>query len=476
MVYSHKLTNIDDILSNDTPILNEAYVGKSETLLEIENKIGELRKGLKITSSVNTSKTMLEINRLFEKQFGMEVFALEMIKTTQPNAYTWSIGMHTHINSNNMRDYVVGNPNTGYKYKDGNKLCVVVSISYGLLGDGKYSNSEILSIILHEIGHNFADCLHNKLALENAEMVEAYNRYLIAYTILLTVILAVTLACSFIPGKALIVDAIIGAILEKIIKEDVASTKELLKLNMDFLNRMHKINQKFEHKQRISSFIFGKYNEVNDLVNDMTDALSRTSSFSVDALEDYKKSEAKNKNKYRDSLSRQNEVFADKFTAVYGYGIDLANALNILSDVTGQRSYQIANRMGDRAKKINEIYTESLFDINDYDEHPNELQIISGNLHTLEKEFAKDDIDPRVREELTYQISEIKKIVDDMCNASTKTANISKKKAEYFKKLKDQDKTDPTSKVLEDYIDTILDDALKEAKKKDTERYNKLKK
>ena len=73
----------------NTQVVNEAYVGKTPTLEEIEKKIGELRENIKFSDNLNRSDKITEINRLFEKQFGMDIFALKVLQTKYIDAYTY---------------------------------------------------------------------------------------------------------------------------------------------------------------------------------------------------------------------------------------------------------------------------------------------------------------------------------------------------------------------------------------------------
>ena len=52
-------------------VINEAYVGKTETLLEIEDAVNKIRSNCKKFTDMNKSKEVQRLNRLFEKQFGM---------------------------------------------------------------------------------------------------------------------------------------------------------------------------------------------------------------------------------------------------------------------------------------------------------------------------------------------------------------------------------------------------------------------
>ncbi len=84
--------------------LSEAYVGKSATLLEMEKQIGVIReRALRKFTDINKSPEVLAFNRLMEKQFGMECYALFIDQSSTMNAYTqvvntnFDIALHNNI-------------------------------------------------------------------------------------------------------------------------------------------------------------------------------------------------------------------------------------------------------------------------------------------------------------------------------------------------------------------------------------------
>ena len=61
-------------------VVNEAYIEKTPILLEIEKQIGKIRAIYDSRyKDINNSPEVVELNRLFEKQFGMDIFALHLI-------------------------------------------------------------------------------------------------------------------------------------------------------------------------------------------------------------------------------------------------------------------------------------------------------------------------------------------------------------------------------------------------------------
>ena len=177
-IYDHKVIHLDKIKSD---LLNEAYIGKTPLLIEVEKKIHEYRskKDLSIYNCSSTSKEILDINRLIEKQFGMEIFALKILPTEAIDAYNLPVSCRFDMEKENMRDYVEGNIKTGYRFRKNNGLCCIVCLSYGFMVDKRYTDAQIVACILHEIGHNFGDCLYDELRVYNKAIIKEYKASLI---------------------------------------------------------------------------------------------------------------------------------------------------------------------------------------------------------------------------------------------------------------------------------------------------------
>ena len=149
----------------NTQVVNEAYVGKTPTLEEIEKKIGELRENIKFSDNLNRSDQITEINRLFEKQFGMDIFALKVLQTKYIDAYTYSLSTRLDYAEKyaSLADMITADMKNGFRFKPGNDAAVVVCISYEFLHNKLWTDAEIMAILLHEIGHNFSGSLYNDI-------------------------------------------------------------------------------------------------------------------------------------------------------------------------------------------------------------------------------------------------------------------------------------------------------------------------
>ena len=168
------------IRDNLIQIMNEAYIGKNENFLEMEKLLGLIRSNLDYKKDLNRSENVQKFNRLMEKQFGCKVFALRIEKANVINAYTEVLNLRFDItNKIDMRKAVIANQSDGYRFKEPNNFCIVCTVYSGLLGYEELSNAEVLAIILHEIGHNFADGIYGFINVQNSLSMAWYKRLLL---------------------------------------------------------------------------------------------------------------------------------------------------------------------------------------------------------------------------------------------------------------------------------------------------------
>lgn len=438
--YDHKVIHLD------YNSLNEAYIGKTPILYDIEKKIHEFRfnKNLTIYNCSSTSKEILEINRLFEKQFGMDIFALKILPTESIDAYNLPIACRFDMGNKNMKSYVTGNPKYGYKFKPGNDLCVVVSISYGIMKDSRFTDGQVLACILHEIGHNFGDCLYDELRVYNKNLMREYN-------------------------ASLMLDIFMRAILSMMALP--LAPYELFKIKGDLDDRyennnkhLHKREQK-NHKRkpgsgRVAAYFAGLKGSLKDKIDLKSIVKARTTQDYIDAINIQKQYITdETKESVRNNPDRKGEVIADKFASIYGYGVEFSELLMNFDNISGSREYKAARRMKPGRKDLNDEFEKAMFDINDFDCHPAGIQRMNSLIKTLKAELSKEDIDPKVKDELNYQIEQIENNIDKMTDASKKIYAIDKAQAIYLDYLKNN-APDAIAIEIENNIDEMLDKEL----------------
>lgn len=169
-------------------IFNEAYFGKTKNLLEIEKLIQSLRNkygtGKDVGTltigfgSVESDPDWKKIQDLFCDEFGFTSCYMTLMRTVQPNAYTYPISIETNKASTALKDIVVKKNGVGIRYSKKCTAHFYVCVASSLLFDERYTPGECVAIILHEVGHNFQHLAYNHLGrIQNA----LYIFYLMLY-------------------------------------------------------------------------------------------------------------------------------------------------------------------------------------------------------------------------------------------------------------------------------------------------------
>lgn len=150
-----------DESKNNYEIVLERYVGKSPKLIKIENEIDKVIKMVKkghysfinktrgklSAKELNESKENKNIERMFKEFFKLKDFSLTWIYTPEPNAMTPCKTFQV------LDKHYKVDKTTGHDYNDNLKIYVLAHT--GMITHANLNAAEIMSIILHEIGHNF---------------------------------------------------------------------------------------------------------------------------------------------------------------------------------------------------------------------------------------------------------------------------------------------------------------------------------
>ena len=316
-----------------------------------------------------------------------------------------------------LRKYVEASRENGFKFKPGNNFCITMCIYRGVLQDTRYTDAEVVALLLHELGHNFADAIDNKIRLNNIDIMKAY----------LSVIILDAL-CSL--GISLIFEG-----------------PYLITLNNKY--RLDKNKNKSENK--LQGFIKGVSTGINDFLNNISTVLYKINPANRVILKLNKILYGTNaaKQAARNSLDRRNEVIADKFAGVYGYGPELSTALLKLDASKSKADEFIENKIPG-GKKINQKWFELTKDLNDFDCHPNTIQRIYEEIKLLEDELNQAKIDPKMKKVIKDQLDQLYAIVKDACDAA-KADPDNKAQALYYAFINDKC-PDAISKKIEQEI------------------------
>ncbi len=401
--------------------IDEAFIGKTDTLLQVEEQFNIMKKTLKRGQDLNSRPEVQKLNRLIEKQFGMDIFSLRIDASNVVNAYTEIIATKFDIGlENDIRKLVEGSQDSGYRFKKNNHLCIVTTIYLGLILKENMSGEELTGVLLHELGHNFADALDDKIRLANKKITKNYYNYLI--------------------WRA---STIFGRKYKKELEKNTskAASKE---------------SEKESRKNVLRGWIRGlaaiKYN-FNSFCGEVLGRLASAGYSKVEVTNNEKKNKGKEAS---ESADRRNEVFADKFCAVYGYANAQARALYKI-DTNESKAYKFIDKI---SKSINDNFEQLIQNYYLYDEHPQTIQRVNAMMNTLKAELAKEDLDPTVKKVLEDQLNQMNEFIKEITVA---TKNDTEREAvrKAFYKTVNENAPDAMAKALEDEIEKALDEGLK---------------
>lgn len=146
--------------------LDEAFVPKSKGMKEMEKCLHEIRTPYLVDynslqfyikrirsadDAIQDNPNLIKFCKLMEKEFVFESMSLVILRSDEMNALTLPVSKSVDkFKEQKMLD------STGMRYLKEAKVNITVMISDSLLFNDKFTDAEILSILLHEIGHNFS--------------------------------------------------------------------------------------------------------------------------------------------------------------------------------------------------------------------------------------------------------------------------------------------------------------------------------
>lgn len=433
MIYGEKFLK-HNILSESVQLVNEAYFGKTEALLELEKAIHNLRAVYDIKKNYTSTPELKAIEDAFKKQFGMDYFSFNIIPQNTVNAYTYPIGSRFDIIKNkDLSKLVVADNNNGFRFKPNNGFVIVTCIYTGLLMHPDVTDAEIVAIMLHEIGHNFADIISNDVKLANEEY----------YKIWWLIILLDAISSLFTTLPKDIVDTIENR------NEYQRHKKEKEKLKSPLSGFLQYISGSIKDTKTNAKIVF--YRIRNAFLGWM---------FKMDSTKD--KSKKSYPIEIKTSANRQGEVIADKFASIYGYGPDIASALSKM-DLYKLPSDEFLKKFpfGEAMLIQNAKMSQDYFK---YDPHPHFVQRCNTMIKALEFELNKKDLDPELKSIIKDQIKDLENIKQQFMTIEKNDDEVDKIIKTYAIVVDDK-YPEATTEKLEMQINKTIDDICNGKKK-----------
>lgn len=413
---------IDSFDNINEKFIDEAYFGKTEAMLELEKAIGDLRKDYSFKKNYVATPEIKRIENAVIKQFNMEYFSFNIIPQNICNAFTYTIGKRFDIIiTDKLSKMIIADQQNGYRYRDGNGLVIVTCIYGGVLANPKITDAEIVAILLHEIGHNFSQAISNDIKIA--------NRWMLYYWILIVIMRAIT-------SK--------GTSLFKDIPFTISNN-----------NIYQNVKKRLEMPHgRIYAWMDNVAGSINDFTFNLDRFCTKILRWSILSLFTSEEKLLAGKEKsfdYRNNIKknagRQDEVIADKFAAIYGYGPEQFSVLTKLTaetypadDVIRQLPY------GEVILRYNKINSLDMFK---KDVHPNNIQRLNTMEEALNFELQKKNLDPEMRKIIKSQVKEMEWLRSEYLRIS---------------------KNDNDMMIIQKTYDAVVNDKMPEATTKELEK------
>lgn len=155
-------------LSKEMQVYDEAYFGKTKEFKQMEECIQKLKDeyqdSLLHLGNIENNSNWQKLRKLLEDKFGFYSLSLILKRDSLPNACTYPVSC-TIDGAAQMSKYAV--VDKGLKYNKNCKCCTLVYVTDTLFFNEKLTSAEVLSVLLHEIGHNFDEVCYKHLCAFN---------------------------------------------------------------------------------------------------------------------------------------------------------------------------------------------------------------------------------------------------------------------------------------------------------------------
>jgi Zn-dependent protease with chaperone function len=445
-----ELNEIDDSLyefaevsSKKSNALNEAYFGKTKEILECQSLLGAIRQkysGSAYNIKINTDPLLLEFNEKIANIFGLYCYELYIQAGLTYNAYTMPISYAIDYNPKKA----LANKN-GFKYDKAAKYSVMTVIYQGLMFSDKFTDAEIMAILLHEMGHNFSSVVDGD--------IRTMNMALIIYSLLVDIKHILNNLIHLTPAMA-----------PMAIKNVLFDIDTYIRKN---IKPLYYINGIFDD---ISAIIGDIVNNISGVIDFATFGTLRAGLKILDALRGQILSLIVMSYKYKD------EKIADSISTAYGYSQDLQSALYKMEQ----------NEGGIITKKVLKDIpligaVQGVLEIPSYaivyalDEHPVFIERSNSSIKLLERELSKSNLDPKMRKVIENDLDQLKKKQKELLDSGKGLKDNMYAKKIYWSWLLGNFDGDIKHNIFDsDYVTDKLDSSYNRAQERNTE-INKVK-
>lgn len=373
-------------------LLNEVYFGETKEIRKMQNLLSIIRKKCiddSVFPQINSCDEIQEFNRLGEDAFGFKVFCFSIMQTPVENAFALPIS--STFKGIEHKKYFAPTT-TGMKYKKEANYCALLFITSGLFTNIKYSDREIMAILLHEIGHNFS---------ANFNEITNIQQSLAPVTILLE---AISHVLAFETDK-LSGDLTAMALSTNTIRTLYAEIDKFINTRLKVLGMTRDSMIKFcQIIKNFNKFIYktlGKYEIVKlaKEANIISKQIKKVITGSLKLLNPV--------NLILPLTKYDNEKLADNFPTMYGYGEDIGTAVTKLELYDKDERTALFDKIPIVMQIVNILQVPASISGMIFDCHPRAMERMLDQLYYLQRELDKQNLDPKMRKEISSQVKNI---------------------------------------------------------------------
>ena len=284
-------------------VVKEAYFGKSSTLEQAENIIGEIMRVIRLNPSGDYTNHPLnkKLEMLFEKQFGVKNMYIIWDRTPISKPSEFSLCSSDILFNSH---YIIQKDNRNGFYDKNHVHVAYIRLSVNLITSINFTPEEIMALMLHNLGTNFDGSIYSR------------------FKILLGYVNAVFGALYSLMVGTMLGDAMMAVkpIIAEIISIMMISTNPGHKLLAKLNQLLEKLIDKVPVLKKIS-LVFGKIENVLYKIGEIgldVYKIFRIPFFIISAPI----------SQLFSLFGRKELEFADSFAASYGYGAAMASVIN----------------------------------------------------------------------------------------------------------------------------------------------------
>lgn len=445
------------LISKMVPV-QEAYIGKTQNLIECEIELGKIIKRMKVpfekvgkrivdAPAINKSKENKKICELLKKEFGFKEFYLHWDGDDTVNGCTWTEGVI--LRGEKKLPTLPLKQGQGKYYDHSHEYICVVNIYGGLIDEGANAE-ELMAVILHEIGHNFT-----------CTPVVTVARYLEPFWIPLSLYMgfkqiktakdrwkdfkdsglpvfifnADQTECEMNPTfQEFLKKAASGLFrFQKYVRTGLKDLDNFISSNQSLQEMIKYLNEFDQYVLDNKNKIMAHWDEYVRRVKEFQEAKKKNpDAFLWAGLADiginivsaiFNGQLTAIKNLFDSTSGYSDEVFADSFATAYGYG---PATVSFQAKMGKMRTRSRFLSKKNKYSTYNQ-YVFILLDLQSMltDPHPMDITRIKNQINKLERDLNDDRTPPEVKEIIKKDLDEANKIMEEYLKFDDKERNIS---------------------------------------------------